>query len=204
MDEREKYLPRKDCTANLSFVLSNLYSVRMLHCRSNKWWFTVKELSKNSENLNDQNKRAVNQKMWKFRKIRKWHFNTHISSFKNLLSPVNADDHEYEGGEDVAASPEHHEDLAHEVAGVPLYGQPPEGLHRQRDEADDRVGQGEVKHQVVYIGPGLGRGQRALPAGDHQGDAVQYYANWNNTNVYLRFAVIWFYSKSYLTVLYWH
>ena len=118
--------------------------------------------------------------------------------------PVNADDHEYKGGEYVAAGPEHHEDLAHEVAGVPLYGQPPEGLHRQRDEADDRVGQGEVKHQVVYIGPGLGRGQRALPAGDDQGDAVQYYANWNNTNVYLRFAVIWFYAKSYLTVLYWH
>ena len=102
----------------------------------------------------------------------------YIKAYYNfLLPPVNADDHEYEGGEDVAASPEHHEDLAHDVSGVPLNGQPPEGLHRQRDEADDRVGQGEVKHQVVYIGPGLGRGQRALPAGDHQGDAVQYYAN---------------------------
>ena len=34
---------------------------------------------------------------------------------------------------------------------MPLYGQPPQGLHRQRDEADDGVGQGEVEHLVIII-----------------------------------------------------
>ena len=103
----------------------------------------------------------------------------------HLISPpVNADDDEYQRGEDVPASPEHHEDLAHDVTGVPLNGQPPEGLHRQRDEADDRVGQGEVEHKVVDIGPGLRCGEGGLPAGDHQGDAVENYANCNNTNVH--------------------
>ena len=75
-----------------------------------------------------------------------------------LLPPVNADDHEYQGGENVAAGPEHHEDLAHDVTRVPLDGQPPKGLHRQRDEADNGVSQGQVEHQVVNIGPGLGGG----------------------------------------------
>ena len=93
------------------------------------------------------------------------------------VPPVNADDHEDQRGEDVAASPEHHEDLAHDVPCVPLYGQPPQGLHRQRDEADDGVGQGEVEHQVVDIGPGLCGWQRRFLAGDNQGDAVQNYAN---------------------------
>ena len=97
------------------------------------------------------------------------------------IPPVNADNHEYEGGEDVAAGSEHHEDLAHDVPRVPLDGQPPEGLHRQRDEANDGVGQSEMEHQVVNIGPGLGGGQRGLAARDHQGDAVENYANCNNT-----------------------
>ena len=33
-------------------------------------------------------------------------------------------------------------------------GRPPDGLHGQGDEAGDGVGQGEVEHQVVHVGPG--------------------------------------------------
>ena len=76
----------------------------------------------------------------------------YIKAYYNfLLPPVNADDHEYKGGEDVAARPEHHEDLAHDVPCMPLNGQPPEGLHWQRDEADDGVSQGEMEHRVVVF-----------------------------------------------------
>ena len=98
-----------------------------------------------------------------------------------MLPPVNADDNEYQGGENVTTGPEHHEDLAHDITRVPLDGQPPEGLHGQRDEADDGVGQGQVEHKVMHIGPGLGGWQRGLAARDHQGDAVENYANCNNT-----------------------
>ena len=94
-----------------------------------------------------------------------------------MLPPVNADDNEYQGGENVTTGPEHHEDLAHDITRVPLDGQPPEGLHRQRDEADDGVSQGQVEHQVVYIGAGLGGWQRGLAPRDHQGYAVENYAN---------------------------
>ena len=34
--------------------------------------------------------------------------------------PVNAKDHQHDGGQDEASSPDHHEDLAHHVAGIPL------------------------------------------------------------------------------------
>jgi hypothetical protein len=34
--------------------------------------------------------------------------------------PVNAKDHQHVGGQDEASSPDHHEDLAHHVAGIPL------------------------------------------------------------------------------------
>ena len=60
---------------------------------------------------------------------------------------------------------------------MPLDTEPPEGLHRQRDEADDGVGQGQVEHQEVHIGAGLGGWQRGLAARDHQGYAVENYAN---------------------------
>ena len=37
-----------------------------------------------------------------------------------VLAPVNAEHDEHVGGEDEAARPHHHQNLAHEVAGVPL------------------------------------------------------------------------------------
>ena len=37
-----------------------------------------------------------------------------------LAAPVQAEDHEHVGGEDVAPSPDHHQHLAHQVGGVPL------------------------------------------------------------------------------------
>ena len=58
---------------------------------------------------------------------------------------------------------------------MPLYAEPPERLHGQRDEADDGVGQAEVEHQVVHVGAGLGGRERGLALGDHQGHAVQNY-----------------------------
>ena len=69
-----------------------------------------------------------------------------------MYRPVYAEDDKEEGGEDVAAGPDHHEQLAHDVPGVPLVGQPPEGLHRQRDVGGDGVRQGQMEHQVVNIG----------------------------------------------------
>ena len=38
--------------------------------------------------------------------------------------PIDAEDDQEEGGEDVAPGSEHHQQLAHDVPGVPLYGQP--------------------------------------------------------------------------------
>ena len=40
--------------------------------------------------------------------------------FQFCWLPVNTEDHQQEGGEDVAACPDHHQDLAEEVGRVPL------------------------------------------------------------------------------------
>ena len=97
--------------------------------------------------------------------------------------PVNADDNEDARWEDVSSSPDHHQHLAQDVATLPLYGQPPQRLHGQGDEADDGVGQGEVEHEVVNIGAALGlRHVRLLP-GDDECDAVENHPNWKNHRI---------------------
>ena len=84
--------------------------------------------------------------------------------------PVNTEYDEHEGGEDVSAGPDHHQNLASHVPSVPLKhhhhqsldlehhrhqdhlnDDPPAGLHGHGDEGDDGVRDGEVEHQVVNI-----------------------------------------------------
>ena len=69
-----------------------------------------------------------------------------------IYLPINAEDHQQEGGEDVAPSPDHHEQLAHHVPPVPLDGEPPDRLHGQRHVGGDGVRQGQVEYQVVHVG----------------------------------------------------
>ena len=66
--------------------------------------------------------------------------------------PVNAKDHQHVGGQDEASSPDHHEDLAHHVAGIPLNSCSPDSLHGEGDEAGDGIRYGQVEDKVVHIG----------------------------------------------------
>ena len=67
---------------------------------------------------------------------------------------VDAEDDEHVGGQDEPPGADHHQNLAGGVAGVPLNCCAPDRLHGESDEAGDGVGQGEVVHQVVHVGPG--------------------------------------------------
>ena len=80
--------------------------------------------------------------------------------------PVNTEYDEHEGGEDVSAGPDHHQNLASHVPSVPLkhhhhrhhnyqnqnlYHDPPDGLHGHGDEGDDGVSEGEMENQKVDV-----------------------------------------------------
>ena len=90
--------------------------------------------------------------------------------------PVNTEDDEHQGGEDVATGSDHHQNLASHVPSVPLkhhphhhhhqqnyqnyqnyqkiqnlYHDPPDGLHRHGDEGDDGVSESEVENQKVDV-----------------------------------------------------
>jgi hypothetical protein len=41
--------------------------------------------------------------------------------------------------------------LAGEVVGVPLYGEPPDGLHGHGDAGHQRVRQDQLEHQEVHV-----------------------------------------------------
>ena len=70
-----------------------------------------------------------------------------------FVLPVNIDGHHDGRWEIVAEGPHHHQDLAGYVPRPPLDCEPPGSLQRQRDEADDAVGESELVDQVVDVGP---------------------------------------------------
>ena len=69
--------------------------------------------------------------------------------------------------------------LADDVAGVPGDSGAPEGLHGQRDEADEAVREGELQHQVVHVGPAGGAGPGSPPPRSHQWKTVQNHPHWD-------------------------
>lgn len=91
----------------------------------------------------------------------------------NREAAVNAHAHQDHGREVECERPEEHQDLAEDVAGVPLDAEPPADLQRHDHEADDQVCDGQVDdHDVDVVSAVVLDADVLLVGGDEDDDVA--------------------------------